>query len=72
MVQGARLDTYLVAVEQKREPVRLYALLAGSEAEALEIVTAKAIGGTHVEVAGRLSRRIAKGYRLKPGDLILV
>ena len=72
MAKPQRLDTYLIAVKQKREPTRLYALLANSPAEALEIVSAQAAEGVVVEVAGKLSKRMAEPYKLKSGDLILV
>ncbi|GJE56939.1 hypothetical protein [Methylobacterium thuringiense] len=72
MAKPARFDTYLIAVKQKREPTRLYALLAASPAEALEIVTAQASEGVAVEVAGKLSKRMARPYKLKAGDLILI
>ncbi|WP_147082601.1 hypothetical protein [Methylobacterium haplocladii] len=57
-------------MKQKREPTRLYALMAASPAEALEIVSAQAADDVAVEVAGKLSKRMAKPYKLKPGDLM--
>ncbi|GJE57391.1 hypothetical protein EKPJFOCH_3905 [Methylobacterium thuringiense] len=72
MAKEPSLDTYLVAVKQKREPTRLYALVATSPAEALEIVTAQGSEDVVVEIAGKLSKRMARPYKLKPGDLILI
>lgn len=72
MSKGSSLDTYLIAVKQRREATRLYALMAASPVEALEIVTAQAGEGVAVEIAGKLSKRMARPYNLKPGELILI
>jgi ribosomal protein S3 len=72
MAKPVRPDTYLVAVKQKREPTRVYALMARSPAEALQIVSVQASEGVAVEVAGKLSKRMARPYKLKLGDLTLI
>ncbi|QEE41310.1 MULTISPECIES: hypothetical protein [unclassified Methylobacterium] len=63
---------YLVAVSQKREAVRVYAVLAVTSDEALEAVALNAPPKTKVEIVGSLSRALVKRIRLKPGELRLV
>jgi len=63
---------YLIAVHQKRETVRVYAVLAATAETALTQVRAMATDAMEVEVVGALSRDLAKRLGLKPGEMLLV
>ena len=63
---------YLVAVSQKREAVRVYAVLSATSDEALVAVALNAPPETKVEIVGSLSRALVNRIRLKPGELRLV
>jgi hypothetical protein len=63
---------YLIAVHQKRETVRVYAVLAATADMALTQVRAMATDAMEVEVVGGLSRDLAKRLRLKLGEMLLV
>ncbi|MHC2109060.1 hypothetical protein [Methylobacterium sp. CM6246] len=63
---------YLVAVSQKREAVRVYAVLAETPDAALEAVALNAPAKSKLEIVGSLSRALVKRIGLKPGELRLV
>ncbi|MEL6064526.1 MULTISPECIES: hypothetical protein [unclassified Methylobacterium] len=63
---------YLIAVHQKREAVRVYAVLAVSAETALSQVRALATEDMAVDVVGALSRDLARQLGLKPGEMRLV
>jgi hypothetical protein len=63
---------FLIAVHQKREAVRVYAVLAVSAETALTQVRAMATDAMEVEVVGALSRDLAKRLGLKQGEIQLV
>jgi hypothetical protein len=57
---------YLVAVKQRREALRVYAVLTPTQDEALAIVAAESGEDAAVEAAGRLSKKLARPLKLKP------
>lgn len=63
---------YLIAVHQRRETVRVYAVLADKAETALAQVRVLATDAMEVEVVGALSRNLARQLGLKPGDTLLV
>jgi hypothetical protein len=63
---------HLIAVHQKREAVRVYAVLAISAETALTQVRAMATDVMEVEIVGALSRDMARQLGLKVGELRLV
>ena len=63
---------YLIAVHQRRETVRVYAVLAERAEAALAEVRALATDAMEVEIVGALSRNLARQLGLKPGDMLLV
>lgn len=62
----AKSQVFLVAVKRRREPLRVYAVLATSQEVALAIVAASSAEGAVVEAAGRLSKKLARPLKLKP------
>ncbi len=68
----AKRQAYLVAVAQRREAVRTYAVMAASEAEALAALGAHAAENVRLQVVGGLSRDMVRRLKLKPGELRLV
>ncbi|QEE38776.1 MULTISPECIES: hypothetical protein [unclassified Methylobacterium] len=63
---------YLIAVYQKRQPVRVYAVMDVSAALAVAQVTAFATDAIKVEIVGSLSRNLARQFGLAPGQIRLV
>lgn len=63
---------HLIAVHQKREAVRVYAVLATMAEAALSQVRAMATDDMEVEIAGALSRDMARQLGLKVGEMRLV
>ncbi|WP_267425163.1 hypothetical protein [Methylobacterium sp. GC_Met_2] len=63
---------HLIAVHQKREAVRVYAVLAHSASAALAQVTEMATDDMQVELTGSLDRDLARRLALKPGEMRLV
>jgi len=57
---------FLVAVKQRREALRVFAVLSSSQEEALAIVNASSAEGAAVEAAGRLSKKLARPLKLLP------
>ena len=72
MSHTPKRHAYLVAVAQKREAVRVYAVMAITAYEALEAVALNVPPKTKVEIVGSLSRALVKRIRLVPGELRLV
>ena len=72
MPHSPKRHAYLVAVSQKREAVRVYAVLVGTSDEALEAVALNAPPSAKLEIVGSLSRALVKRIRLVPGELRLV
>ena len=62
---------FLIAVKQKREATRIYAVLACSPADAVTLVQDMATQGT-VEMVGALSHRIARPLKLRADELRLI
>ncbi|GLS42563.1 hypothetical protein [Methylobacterium brachythecii] len=67
-----RQYAFLIAVQQRREATRTYAVMAPSAEAALERVNSEALVDASVEVVGRLSRDTARRLKLKPGAMHLV
>jgi hypothetical protein len=63
---------YLIAVHQKRELVRVYAVSAPSTAAALAQISGMATDDMQVELVGSLGRDLARSLGLKPGEMRLV
>lgn len=61
-----------MAVAQKREAVRVYAVLAKTSEEVLEAVALNVPPKTKAEIVGSLSRALVKRIRLVSGELRLV
>ena len=65
-------QAFLVAVAQRREAARIYAVVAPSEAEALAALADHATENVRLQVVGGLSRDMVRRLKLKPGELRLV
>jgi uncharacterized SAM-dependent methyltransferase len=63
---------YLIAVHQKRQPVRVYAVMDVSAALAVARVAALATEAMKVEIVGSLSRNLARQLGLVLGQIRLV
>ena len=63
---------HLIAVHQKREAVRVYAVLAQSATAALAQVAEMATDDMQVELTGSLGRDLVRRLGLKPGEMRLV
>ncbi|CAA2155846.1 hypothetical protein MBRA_01469 [Methylobacterium brachiatum] len=63
---------YLVAVRQKREPTRVYAVVAISAEAALPQLDGLTVDRMETEVVGALSRDLTRSLGLKPGEMRLV
>ena len=63
---------FLIAVKQRREATRVYAVLARLPGDALALIQGMAAESTTVEMAGTLSHRMARSLKLKVGELRLV
>ncbi|MGU3666150.1 hypothetical protein ACLBX9_30115, partial [Methylobacterium sp. A49B] len=61
-----------VSVTQRREAVRVYAVLATTADEALEAIALSAPPRAKLEIVGGLSRDMARRMGLKAGELRLV
>lgn len=72
MTKQVTRTAYLIAVHQRREAVRVYAVLAQSVAAALAQVGELATDDMRVEVVGSLGRDIVRRLRLKPDEMRLV
>ena len=72
VIKPLKSRAYLVSVSQKREAVRVYALLASTADEALAAIAAVAPPRAKVEIVGGLSRDLVKRLRLKRGETRLV
>ncbi|MGU3359555.1 hypothetical protein ACLBWX_04395 [Methylobacterium sp. M6A4_1b] len=62
----AKSHVFLIAVKQRREGLRVYAVRASSQDDALAIVAASSSEGAAVEAAGRLSKKLARPLKLQP------
>ncbi|WCS28871.1 hypothetical protein LOK46_32705 (plasmid) [Methylobacterium sp. NMS14P] len=62
----------LVSVSEKREAMRVYAVLATAPDEALKAIALNALPTAQLEIVGGLSRDLAKRLRLKLGEPLLV
>ncbi|GJE62551.1 hypothetical protein [Methylobacterium trifolii] len=72
MVKGEKRRAYLIAVQQRRGVVRVYAVVALSPEAAVAQVTAKATDDMQVRVVGGLSRDTARRLGLTPGEMRLI
>ena len=72
MSKPPKRRAYLVSVSQKREAVRVYAVLASTPDEALETVALNIPPKAQVEIVGGLSRDLVKRLHLKPGEPLQV
>ncbi|MCJ2049298.1 hypothetical protein [Methylobacterium sp. J-070] len=72
MTKRVKRTAYLIAVHQRREAVRVYAVLAQSVAVALARVGELATDDMQVEVVGSLVRDIVRSLGLKPDEMRLV
>lgn len=63
---------YLIAVHERRQAVRVYAVLSTSEVAALAQVSELMTADMQVEVVGSLGRDIARRLSLKPDEMRLV
>ena len=63
---------YLIAVHQKREAVRVYAVLTPSAEAALAQVSEMTTADMQVELVGSLGRDIVRRLGLKQGEMRLV
>lgn len=63
---------YLIAVYQKREMVRVYAVMDQTAELARAQVDALATEAMRVEIVGALSRNLARQLGLTPGQMLLV
>lgn len=72
MPKPPKRRAYLASVTQRREAVRVYAVLAATSDEASETVALNVPPKAKVEIVGGLSRDLVKRLRLKPGEPLLV
>jgi len=72
VTKRAKHTAYLIAVHQRREGVRVYAILAPSAAVAMAQVYALAADDVRVEVVGSLGRDLARRLDLKLGEICLI
>ena len=63
---------YLIAVRQKREALRVYAVVASSAEAALAQVKGLTTDRMDAEVVGALSRDLTRSLGLKSGEMRLV
>lgn len=72
MGQREKHTAYLIAVHQKREAVRVYAVVARSAEAALAQVRAMATDSMQLEIVGGLSRDMIRRLGLMPGQMRLI
>lgn len=72
MTKPAKRTAYLIAVHQRGEAVRVYAVLSQSAAAALAQVGELATEDMQIELVGSLGRDIARRLGLKPDEIRLV
>ncbi|MDP4006069.1 hypothetical protein [Methylobacterium sp. NEAU K] len=63
---------YLIAVHERREAVRVYAVVANWAEAALAQVGALATEDMQVEIVGALSRDMVRRLGLKPGETRMI
>ena len=64
--------TYLIAVRQKREAIRVYAVIASTAEAAVTQLEALTIDRMELEVVGALSRDLTRRLGLEPGEMRLI
>ncbi|GJE15124.1 hypothetical protein [Methylobacterium longum] len=69
MTKSAKRTAYLIAVHQRGEAVRVYAVLAQSVAAALAQVGELTTDDMQMEVVGSLGRDIVRRLGLKPDEM---
>lgn len=72
MPKRKKHTAHLIAVHQKREAVRVYAVLAQSAAAALAQVGELATDDMQVEPVGSLGRDLVRSLGLEPGEMRLI
>ena len=72
MTKGEKRTAYLIAVRQRCEVVRVYAVVALSPEAALAQVSAMATDDMQVEIVGGLSRDMIRRLGLKSGEMRLI
>ena len=65
-------QVFLIAIKRHREQTHIYAVLSPSPADALATVKGLAVEATRTEVAGKLTKRLARSLKLKPGEPRLI
>ena len=64
----ARTPVFLIAVKDRRGAPRIYAVRGATPAVALALIREAALDETIVELAGKLSGRLARSLKLEPGE----
>lgn len=72
MPKPPKRRAYLVSVSQKREAVRIYAVLATTPDGALKAVALNVVPKAQLEIVGGLSRDSAKRLGMKLGEPLLI
>ncbi|MGT2478830.1 hypothetical protein ACU4GR_08030 (plasmid) [Methylobacterium oryzae CBMB20] len=72
MAKQVKRTAYLIAVHQRREAARVYAVLSATAAAALAQVSEMATDDMQVELVGALGRDIVRRLGLKPGETRLI
>ncbi|MCJ2118547.1 hypothetical protein MKK65_18595 [Methylobacterium sp. J-001] len=72
MQHSPKRHAYLVAVSQKDEAVRVFAVLTTAPDEAQEAVARNVPPKTKLEIVGVLARGVTKRLRLKPREPLQV
>jgi ATP-dependent 26S proteasome regulatory subunit len=72
MPHSTKRRAYLVAVLQKRRTLDVYAVLASTSDEALEVVALNVPPEVRLEIVGGLSRELVKRLRLVLGEPALI
>lgn len=67
-----KLRCFLVAVEHRRRPAPVYAVLANSPDDALTAVASAVAPRSKLRMVGGLSKDLVRQLRLKPGDVRLI
>jgi hypothetical protein len=67
-----KLHCLLIAVEHRRGPVPVYAVLANTADEALDAVAVAVAPRSKLRLVGGLSKDLARQLRLKPGEVRMI
>lgn len=64
----AKHHVFLIAVKERHVAPRIYAVCAATPDSALAVIREAAVEDATVELTGKLSGRLARAPKLKPGE----